>query len=479
MGSTRKTQCAVYAGSGSSRARFRSAKPGPQLQPVPDFNMSDHTHLADPLDLETAQTWLEETGVLDIADELARMDPDRRVVVFRLLPRDRALTVFEALEPAHQQEILEGLRDERFRQLLEDLDPDDRARLLHELPAKVAKRALEGLSPAERRYTAALLGYPSESSGRVMTPEFVSLRSAMTVAEALDKIRRTRVEEETLYNIPITDDQRSLVGVIDLSSLVRSEADNRIEDLLDQEVHSVQATDDQEIAARRIREANLAALPVVDSENRLVGMITVDDAMRILEQEETEDQTRAAGAEPLGRPYFSVSLSHLATKRATWLVVLVAAATLTVNVLGYFEGTLEQAVALALFIPLLIGTGGNTGAQAATVVIRAMSLGEVRFSDLPRVVWREARVGLLLGGMLAALGFAPVALFFGVPMAWVVSLTLLAICTWATFAGSMLPLLADRVGVDPAVVSAPLIATLVDATGLIIYFLFAQAILGL
>jgi len=440
--------------------------------------MPETTRLV-PDDLGGVQAWLEESRDLEIAEELARTNQTERVIVFRLLPRDRALNVFESLEPIHQQEILEGLRDERVRQLIEDLDPDDRARLLHELPAKVAKRTLEGLSAAERQYTSALLGYPEESSGRIMTPDFVSLRATTTVDDALAKIRRNRAEEETLYMLPVTDDTRKLLGTVDLANLVKAAPDEHVETLMSTNVYSVQATDDQEVAARRIRDANIPSLPVVDSEDRLVGVITVDDAMRILEEEQTEDQTRAGGAEPLRRPYLSVSLSELATKRAVWLAVLVGAATLTVNVLGYFEATLAEAVSLALFIPLLIGTGGNTGAQAATVVIRAMSLGEVRFTDLPRVVWREARVGLLLGGMLAAIGFAPVALFFGVPMAWVISLTLLSICTWATFAGSMLPMIAERLGVDPAVVSSPFIATLVDATGLVIYFSIAKAILGI
>lgn len=430
-------------------------------------------------DLDNLETWLSETGVLDIAEELARFDPPNRVIAFRLLPRERALAVFEALDPTHRQEILEGLRDERFRQLVEDLDPDDRARLLNELPAKVAKRALAGLSPAERAYTAALLGYPDESAGRVMTPEFVSLRATMTVADALAKIRRTSVEEETLFTLPVTDGERHLVGRIDLPVLVRSHPSQLVGDLMSTEVASVSVTDDQEVAARLIRDADLATLPVVDSEQRLVGMITVDDALDILEEEQTEDQAMASGVQPLGRPYFSVSLPQLAARRATWLLLLALGATLTVNVLAFFEDPLARATTLALFIPLLIGTGGNTGAQATVVVIRAMSLGEVRFSDLPRVLWRESRVGVLLGGMLAVVAFGPVWFFYGPAMAAVISGTLIAICTWATFAGSVLPLVAERVGVDPAVVSAPLIATLVDATGLIIYFLIAMAVLGL
>jgi magnesium transporter len=429
--------------------------------------------------LDELDAWLVETPTNEVIDELAHLDPPDRAVAFRLLPRDKALAVFEALDPVHQTEILHGLRDERFRQVLEDLDPDDRARLFTELPAMVAKRALAGLSVAERAYTAALLGYPDESAGRVMTPEFVSLRATMTVQQALDKIRSSDAEEETLFVLPVTDGARKLLGAVDLPALLRGEANQTVESLMSVDTPSVTVLEDQEVAARLIADSNLAALPVVDSENRLVGMITVDDAVRILQEEHTEDTVRAGGAEPLRGPYFSVSLFHLAASRAAWLLILVLGATLTVNVLEYFEATLAEAVTLALFIPLLIGTGGNTGAQATTVVIRAMSLGQVRFGDLPRVVWRGARVGLMLGGMLALAGFAPVAFFFGIDMAWVVCLTVLAICTWATFAGSMLPLVASRAGVDPAVVSAPFITTLVDATGLVIYFGIARALLGI
>jgi magnesium transporter len=427
--------------------------------------------------LDELDAWLLETPTTEVIEELAHLAPEDRVVAFRLLPRDKALEVFESLDPFHQTEILQGLRDERFRQVLEDLDPDDRARLFTELPAMVAKRALAGLSAAERAYTAALLGYPHESAGRVMTPEFVSLRSTMTAGQALDKIRSSDAEEETLFVLPVTDGERQLLGSVDLPALLRAEASEPVVSLMG-DTPSVTVLEDQEVAARQIADANLAALPVVDSEGRLVGMITVDDAVRILQEEVSEDVARGGGAEPLRRPYFSVSPFRLATTRASWLLILVLGATLTVNVLGAFEATLAEQVTLALFIPLLIGTGGNTGAQATTVVIRAMSLNQLRFQDLPRVVRREARVGLMLGGMLALVGFGPAAFFFGTEMATVVCLTIVAICTWATFAGSMLPLVASRVGVDPAVVSAPFITTLVDATGLIIYFVIARIVLG-
>ena len=266
---------------------------------------------------------------------------------------------------------------------------------------------------------------------------------------------------------------------VSLRQLVLSPLEAKVGDLMVRDVLAVHATDDREVAARLMLEADLLALPVLDSEERLVGVITVDDAMQILEDEETEDRALAAATQPLGRPYLSASVLRVARSRASWLLILIVAATLTVNVLQYFEDELARVVSLALFIPLLIDTGGNAGSQAATVVIRAMAVGEVRFTDLPRVLWREARVGLLLGLMLGAVAYGPVAVFFDADLALVVSLSLVSICGWATFAGAVLPLLARRVGVDPAVVSAPLITTLVDATGLLIYFVIARAVLGL
>jgi magnesium transporter len=327
--------------------------------------------------------------------------------------------------------------------------------------------------------TAALLGYPEESAGRIMSPEYVSLRANMTVADALAKVRRVGSDAETVYALPVTDDHRQLVGVVGLRALVLAPPGQSISALMTTRLYKVRADEDRETAARLVQEAGLIALPVVDSEDRLVGVITVDDAMEVIRVEETEDIALHGGSQPLGRPYMAVSVFYLARKRAVWLLVLILAAALTVNVLQFFEETLEQVVTLALFIPLLIDTGGNSGSQAATVVIRAMAVGEVRFGDLPKVVWREARVGVMLGVMLAVAGFIPVAAFFDTDIALIVSTTLITICAWATFAGSMLPLLARRIGVDPAVVSAPLITTLVDATGLIIYFLFAQIVLGI
>jgi magnesium transporter len=431
-------------------------------------------------DLDLIDRWLVQADIVEIAEELARLPRERRAVPFRLLAKDRALEVFEQLDPSVQQELLEGLRDANVRQIFEDMDPDDRARLTEEMPAKVARRLLAGLSPNERRLTATLLGYPEDSAGRLMSPEVASLRSGMRVGDALERLRRIGHSAETIYALPVTDDRRRLVGVLGLRTLVLADPEGSVGDLMDTDVYSARVDTDQEEVARLMREADLIALPIVDHEDRLVGIVTVDDAMEVLEEEETEDVARAGGAEPLGRPYMSTSVLQIARSRVVWLLVLIVAATLTVRVLDQFEETLDRVLTLALFIPLLIGTGGNTGAQAATTVTRAIALGEVRFTDLAVVILREARVGLLLGSMLGALAFVPAWLFTGSrDIATVISITLLAICTMAAFFGSLLPLIAKRVGVDPAVMSAPFITTLVDASGLIVYFLVAQAVLGL
>jgi magnesium transporter len=388
-------------------------------------------------DFERLRRWLAETGTLEVAEELVRLPPADRGVPFRLLAKDRALAVFEALDPVHQHELLAALREGAVRELFERLEPDDRARLLDEVPATVAQRLLRGLSPHERQLTATLLGYPEQSAGRIMVPEYVALGPTMTVAEAMSAIRVVAPPPETLSALPVTDGERRLVGVADLAGLVLAPEAARVADVMAHEVHRVRVDADQEVAARLMQEADLLVLPVVDLEDRVVGVITVDDAMEVLEAEATEDQARTGGAEPLGRPYLAVSVFRLARSRAVWLLALIVAAALTVNVLQFFEAALETLVTLALFIPLLIDTGGNAGAQSSTTVVRAMAVGEIRFADLARVIARETGAGFLLGVMLGALSHLPLMWFFGLRLALVVSLSLIVVCTrsWPDWCG--------------------------------------------
>lgn len=413
-----------------------------------------------------------------VADELERLDRVDRAVAFRALNKDQAIGVFESFDPRLQTEILRGLREEATIDLFADLDPDDRTGLLDELPAKVARKLLLSLPPSEREMTTALLGYSPDSVGRRMTPEIVAIPERFTVGEALSYVRRRGADAETVYLLPVIGLGRELVGVVSLRRLLFSDDATPVRNVMNLPL-MIEATADREQAARLVRDEGLLALPVVDAEQRLLGFFTVDDAMRVLESEESEDIARAGAAEPLRRPYLAATVFDLVRSRIVWLLVLIVAATLTVNVLGYFETTLAQVVALALFIPLLIGTGGNAGAQAATTVVRALAIADIRVRDFPRIVFREVLTGLLLGSILAAIAVIPATLLVGQQIALVLAIALIVVCTLATLIGALIPLFAQRFGVDPAVVSAPFITTIVDTVGLIIYFIVARAILGL
>ncbi len=314
---------------------------------------------------KSLREWYVRHGVLEIADGIARLSDEERAVAFRMLPKERALHVFEIMDPAGQGKLLSSLREYAVTELFGQMDPDDRVRLLDELPAGVAKNLLEGLSPEERKLTSVLLGYPENSVGRIMSPRFMDLRASMTVSEAMKKIRQTGRRAETLYTIPVTDETLHLVGVVSLRDLVLALPEQTVGQLMTTDVYSARADEDQEKPARLIQEANLLALPVVDREGRLVGVFTVDDAMEVVELEDTEDIALGGASKPLDMPYTSVSVFGVVRHRVLWLLVLVVAATLTVNVLNHFEHVLETVLALALFIPLLIGTGGNVGAQSA------------------------------------------------------------------------------------------------------------------
>lgn len=429
-------------------------------------------------ELHALQDHLAELDVPAVVDELGRMDRVNRASAFRVLPKDRALAVFEDLDAPLQHELIDAMRKTRTAEIFAQLDPDDRASMLEELPAGVVTQLLQGLSEHERDMTTDLLGYPQRSAGRRMSPEVVHVAANMTVGQALARVRRLGHDAETIYVLPVLGSGRKVVGVVSLRRLFLTDDDTKVIDVASDPV-MVHARDDQEDAARVVRDNGMIAVPVVDDEDRLVGILTVDDAMRVLEQEEDEDAARTGATAPLGRPYLSVGPFALVRARIGWLLVLVAAATLTVNVLDHFQEALDQVVALALFVPLLIGTGGNAGSQAATTVVRAMAVGDVRPRDMLRVISREMATGLLLGITLAAVGIVPAALFVDWPMATVVAVTVVAVCVLATSAGAAIPLVARWAGVDPAVVSAPFISTVVDATGLIVYFLVAQAILGL
>jgi magnesium transporter len=423
--------------------------------------------------------WLEARAAHDIAEEFTRLDAVQSALVWRLLTRDRALEVFEELDAREQQELLSGMRDQAFRTVLESMDPDDRARMLGEAPATFVHRVLQGLSPKERAMTASLLGYPEGSVGRVMSPEVVTIPEATPVPEILKVVRRKGKAAETIDVLAVVDKARALVGVLDLSHVVMADDDLTAGDLADAQTPSLAVTDDAERAARLVQETNKLGLVVVDSEGRVLGVLTVDDALEVIEEADTEDVARQAATLPSTGHYLSASPLRLAGLRVVWLLFLIVAATLTVSVLQLFENSLEAVTALALFIPLLVGTGGNVGAQAATSAVRALAIGEVRPSDAMRVAWRESAVGLFLGLVLGALAFVAGWLVAGIPVGITVGVAVVLVCIWAATIGSLMPLMARALNIDPAVISAPLVTTLVDATGLVIYFVVAGVVLGI
>jgi len=416
---------------------------------------------------------------VDAAEAIGSLPRTLQALAFRLLPKDEAIEVYEYLDPAVQQTLLERLRSGEVLELVEEMSPDDRVRLFDELPAKVVRRLLAELSPAERRVTAQLLGYESETAGRLMTTEFVDLKEFHSAAQALAIVRRRARDTETIYSLYVTDGSRHLTGILSLRDLVTADPEARIGDVMTREVVSVGTDTDQEEVARAIQRYDFLAVPVVDREQRLVGIVTVDDVIDVIEQEATRD-LYAAGAVQAGDEddYFQSNLFTVARRRVVWLLVLLIANSGTSAVIAAQEAVLKQVVVLAAFIPLLIGTGGNVGAQSSTVVIRGLSTQRIQAMGAWLAIWREAVAGALLG-LLMVLAVVPWAAY--VAGSWGVAtaagLSLVAITTLAATAGAALPLLFDRLGLDPALMSAPFIATATDVAGVFIYLQTASWLL--
>jgi magnesium transporter len=416
---------------------------------------------------------------VDAAEAIGNLPRTLQALAFRLLPKDEAIAVYEYLPVDVQQTLLERLRSGEVLELVEAMSPDDRVRLFDELPAKVVRRLQAELSPAERRVTAQLLGYAPETAGRLMTTEFIDLKEFHSAEQALAIVRRLARDTETIYALYVTDGSRKLTGMLSLRDLVVAEPEARIGDVMTREVISVSTDTDQEEVARAIQRYDFLAIPVVDREQRLVGIVTVDDVIDVIQQEATRD-LYAAGAVQAGDEddYFQSDLLAIARRRVVWLLVLLVANSGTSAVIASQEAVLERLVLLAAFIPLLIGTGGNVGAQSSTVVIRGLSTQRIHQLGLGKAVGREALAGALLG-LLLALVVLPWAWLSGGPLvAGAVAASLLAISTLAATAGASLPLLFDRFKLDPALMSAPFITTIVDVAGVFIYLQTASRLLS-
>lgn len=439
-------------------------------------------------DLRTLRRVLAGRSEQDIAGLIEELDDNEDAVVFRLLPRDLATDVFEYLPHDKQVAVVEAMADERGRlaELLNDLSPDERTAFLEELPGSVAQRLLTLLSPRERRIAVMLLGYPEESVGRLMTTDFVAVRPEWTAREALDHIRRFGKDSETLNVIYVVDAGWQLIDDLRLREILLADPETPIEALMDRRFAVLAATDDQETAVGAFRDYDRVALPVTDSHGTLLGIVTHDDVLDVAEEEATEDIHKIGGSEALEQPYLATPLPTLVQKRAKWLVVLFFGEMLTATAMGAFEDDIVRAVVLALFVPLIISSGGNSGSQAATLVIRALAVGELTLADWWRVGRRELLSGLSLGGILGAIGairiVAAEQIFhvYGeatLPVALTVGMALVGVVLLGTICGSMLPFIMQRLGADPATSSAPFVATLVDVAGLLLYFSVATVVL--
>jgi len=422
----------------------------------------------------------ERVGPSEWADLVPKLEPNEVAVLLQWLPDEEIPQLLEELSPADAARILRTLSRPEAAELLEGMDPDDAADVVERLPDDEAQEILVRMRPEDASELRDLSRYAPDSAAGIMTPEFVAVAADATADAAITAIRRLVDEAETVNYVYVIGPDRTLLGVLSLYRLLLSPGTTPVRELMAPSTVRVQADADREVAARLLTDRNLLALPVVDDQDHLLGIITEDDVADVLEAEATEDIERLGGSEPLNVPYRSSSVALLVRKRVLWLLLLFIAEAYTGTVLRDFQNELTQVVALSFFIPLLIGTGGNMGSQTVTLIVRAMALGEVSLRDMAWIVFKEVRVGLLLGLVMAVVAFGRAALLgVGTDVGTVVALTILAICLWSATVAAALPLLLRALRIDPAVVSAPLITTLVDGTGLIIYFEIARLMLRL
>ena len=428
--------------------------------------------------LRAALADMNEVDVAQFIEE--ELPEEKQPVVFRMLPKEMAADVFSELSGEVQENLVMASTDKELSFIVEDLYVDDAVDMLEELPANVVKRVLKNATPATRSLINQFLQYPENSAGSVMTAEFTDLRKDMTVADAIDHIRRTGEDRETVYTCYVLGERRVLEGVVSVKDLLLNSDDRRIADIMDDDVISVVTTDDREEAARLFSKYNLLSLPVVDKEKRLVGIVTVDDAVDVMEEEATEDFEKMAAMHPSERPYLKTGVFTLAKNRIGWLLVLMISAMITGGILEGFEAAIATMPLLVSFIPMLTDTGGNAGSQSATMVIRSMALGEISTSDLLRILWKEVRVALLVGVALAGVNYIRLILTYpGQEMvALTVSISVLLTVILAKAVGGVLPILAKICHFDPAIMASPLITTIVDAFALVIYFNIAKALIA-
>ena len=424
---------------------------------------------------------LTEMNTADIASVMDEMANDDALKMIRILPKDMAADVFSNLELEDQQYIIQALSDKEASLIIDNLMADDATDLLEEMPANIVKKLLANAQPETRADINHLLRYPEDSAGSIMTVEYVDLRSHMTVADAIERVRKKAVDSETSNICYVLDERRILKGTVALRYLLIKHPDDIIGDFMNENVISIRTTTDQEEAAQMFSKYDFIAMPVVDNEDRMVGIITIDDVVDILQEEATEDIEKMAAILPSDKPYLRTGVFETYKKRMPWLLFLMISATFTGAIISRFTDALAAFVVLTFYIPMLMDTSGNAGSQASVSIIRGISLNEIDFHDLPRTVWKEVRVGCLCGITLSAANFAKLLIIdhLAVEVALVICITLVLVVTCAKLVGCLLPLVADRIGFDPAVMASPMITTIVDCIALIVYFTMATKLLNL
>lgn len=427
---------------------------------------------------------LMETKAVDLAELMEEMEdkhPNNSMIIFRLLPKDLAADVFSYLSPNQKRNIVDTLHENHLRNIVEELNFDDKIDFLEEMPANVVKRILRKVHDDERKLINQFLNYPEFSAGSLMTIEYVDLKKEMTVAEALQHIRNNGFDKETIYTCYVLNETRKLEGIISLRKLILAEDQLYIEELMDTDVISTTTFDDQEEVADLFKKYDLMSLPVVDQEDRLVGIITIDDIVDVIEQENTEDFEKMAALLPSEEEYMNSGIFLLARRRIVWLLVLMISATFTENIIGRFEDILSAVVILAAAIPMLMDTAGNAGNQTSTLIIRGIALGEISLDDYLKVLWKEFRISIIVGIMLATVNFFRMMIISSASLSIsiTVSLTLALTVVMAKLFGGMLPIIAKKMKMDPAIMAGPLITTIVDAMALVVYFNIAGLILGI
>lgn len=422
---------------------------------------------------------LSDMNEADIATVLKELPQEKLPLLYRILPKELAAEVFVNMDSDDQEFLIRAFSDNELREVLDEMYVDDAVDVIEEMPATVVKRILQHTDPEMRKIINEILQYPEDSAGSLMTTEYVDLKKYMTVADAFTRIRRTGVDKETIYICYVTDENRKLLGIVTVKDLLLSDRTDKIFEIMDTNIISTTTLEDKEVVAEKFRKYDLLALPVVDRENRLVGIITIDDAMDVLQDENTEDIEKMAAITPTDKPYLKMSVFEIWKKRFPWLLLLMVSATFTGRIIQNSETALQAYVVLTAYIPMLMGTGGNCGAQSSTTIIRGLSLGEIQFRDTFKVIWKEFRVAFFCGVTLAAVNFGRLLLMDHVTIlvAGVVSLSMILTIILAKFIGCSLPILAKRIHLDPAVMANPFISTIVDAMSLLIYFQVATLFL--